>query len=88
MPDSRETARRIEEILRRNLEATEVAVEDQSHLHAGHRQARGGGHFSVVVRSARFEGLAPLARQRLVIEAVGGMMDREIHALSMRCLVP
>jgi stress-induced morphogen len=27
-----------------------------------------------------------LARQRLVIESVKSMMDREIHALSMKCI--
>lgn len=36
--------------------------------------------------SKRFNGLTPLARQRLVIEAMGPMMDREIHALSMKRL--
>ena len=55
-------------------------------LTPGHRAAGGGGHFFVVIKSARFNGLTPLARQRLVIEAVKPMMDREIHALSMKCL--
>ncbi len=88
MFDSRQTARKIEEILLRELEAQEVTVEDQSHLHAGHRQAGGGGHFAVVVKSPKFTGLTPLARQRLVIQAMGAMMDHEIHALSMKCVAP
>ena len=80
-----DTAKKIKEILVRELGA-EVDVENQSHLHAGHVGARsGGGHFFVVVRSAKFVGLAPLARQRLVIAAVAPMMDKEIHALSMKC---
>ena len=83
---SAETARRIEEILQRELAPSELEVEDQSYQHAGHRAAGGGGHFFVVIKSARFNGLTPLARQRLVIEAVKPMMDREIHALSMKCL--
>lgn len=84
--DSKETARKIREILAQELATDEIEIEDQSHLHAGHRQAGGGGHFAVVVRSARFNGLSPLARQRLVMDAVKPMMDREIHALSVRCL--
>ena len=86
MHDSAATARRIEEILRREFAPAELEVEDQSYQHAGHRAAGGGGHFFVVIRSKRFNGLAPLARQRLVIEAVKPMMDKEIHALSMKCL--
>lgn len=65
--DSKSTARRIEEILRLNLDAIEVEVEDQSHHHVGHHQAGGGGHFFVMVKSQKFAGLAPLARQRLMI---------------------
>jgi len=86
MFDSADTARRIEELLRRDFSPSEFSLEDQSYQHVGHRAAGGGGHFFVQLRSARFNGLAPLARQRLVIASVQEMMDREIHALSMRCL--
>lgn len=85
-PDPAATAKRIEAILREEFAPTEFALADESHLHAGHKQAGGGGHFSVLIRSARFNGIAPLARQRLVIGAVQSLMDREIHALSLRCL--
>jgi BolA protein len=80
------TAQKIEEILRRDFSPVEFEIEDQSYMHAGHKAAGGGGHFFVVIKSARFNGLAPLARQRLVIESVKTMMDREIHALSMKCI--
>ena len=80
------TVERIEEILRRDFSPSEFEIEDQSYQHAGHKAAGSGGHFFVVIRSARFTGLAPLARQRLVLESVKAMMDREIHALSMRCI--
>jgi BolA protein len=84
--DSAKTAKQIEEILQREFAPIHLIVEDESYQHAGHKAAGGGGHFYVEIRSARFNGLAPLARQRLVIAAVGPMMDREIHALSMRCI--
>lgn len=83
--DSTKTAERIEEILRREFSPVEFELEDQSYLHVGHKSAGGGGHFFVAMKSARFNGLAPLARQRLVISAVQSMMDKEIHALSMKC---
>jgi BolA family transcriptional regulator, general stress-responsive regulator len=80
---------RIEETLRRELDADPVLVVDESHLHAGHAGARGGGgHFRAVIVSARFEGKGPVERQRLVYAALSAEMDREIHALSMRTLTP
>ncbi len=84
--DSAATAKKIEEILKKDFAPVELEIEDQSYMHAGHKAAGGGGHFLVTIKSARFNGLTPIARQRLVIEAVKPMMDREIHALSMKCL--
>jgi BolA protein len=64
-------------------------VIDESHLHVGHVGARdGGGHFRAVVVSMRFEGKAPVQRQRLVYDALEGAMGNEIHALSMKTLTP
>lgn len=64
-------------------------VRDDSHLHAGHAGARDGrGHFHVDIVSAAFAGLAPLARHRAVYAAVGGLMDSDIHALSIRARTP
>lgn len=85
MFDSEKTAGQIEEILKREFAPEFLAVEDESHHHIGHKSAGGGGHFFVRIKSARFNGVPPLARQRLVIAAMGPMMDREIHALSMKC---
>ncbi|HBZ71401.1 MAG TPA: BolA family transcriptional regulator [Deltaproteobacteria bacterium] len=80
---------RIEAKLQERLAAAHVEVVDESHLHAGHAGARGGGgHFRVLVVSSRFEGLARLAAQRLVYEALSDEMGGEIHALSIRTLTP
>lgn len=79
----------IEDVLREKLEATHVEVVDQSSLHAGHLGAQdGGGHFQLVVVSERFRGLSRLAAQKAVFEALGELMETEIHALSMRALTP
>lgn len=80
---------RIERRLRQGLDAHHVEVIDESHLHAGHAGARsGGGHFRALVVSPRFEGVATLARQRLVYEVLAEEMRSSIHALSMRTLTP
>ena len=86
MFDSRETAEKIRAILEKELRPLELSIDDQSHHHIGHKSAGGGGHFFLTVKSARFNGLTPIARQRLVIASLGEMMDREIHALSMKCV--
>src|SRR5215831_18903690 len=77
----------IEQRLRDALGATDVMVDDESHRHAGHAGARGGGgHFFVTVVSDRFAGLDRLARHRAVYAALGEFMGRDIHALSAETL--
>jgi BolA protein len=83
------TAERIATILRQTLAATEVTVEDESALHAGHAgAASGGGHFRVTVVSSQFEGKSLVARHRMVYDALVGEMQHAIHALALTTLTP
>jgi BolA protein len=71
------------------LAPSALAIVDESHRHAGHEGARDGrGHFAVEIVSDAFAGLAPLARHRRVYEALGSMMQTDIHALSIRAKTP
>ena len=71
------------------LSPQSLAVEDDSHRHAGHAGARDGrGHFNVDVVSDAFAGLNPIARHRAVYAAVGELMTTDIHALSIRARTP
>jgi BolA protein len=80
---------RIRELLTAALAPKSLAVDDDSHKHAGHGGARGGqGHFSVDIVSAAFAGHLPLARHRLVYAALDEMMQADIHALSIRARTP
>ena len=76
-------AQTIETRLREALAPQELAVRDDSHLHAGHAGAREGGHYAVRIRSTRFAGLATLARHRLVYDALGPLGPLGIHALAI-----
>jgi len=68
---------------------TVLEVRDDSHRHAGHAGARDGrGHFHVMIASAAFEGMLPLARHRAVYAALGELMDTDIHALSIQASTP
>jgi BolA family transcriptional regulator, general stress-responsive regulator len=71
------------------LAPIELELVDESHKHVGHAGARDGrGHFALRIRSAAFAGLMPLARHRRVYEALGELMQTDIHALSIRALAP
>jgi len=71
------------------LAPTTLVIVDESHRHAGHEGARDGrGHFAIEIVSPVFAGLAPLARHRRVYEAVGELMQTDIHALSIKASAP
>jgi BolA protein len=63
---------------------------DQSALHAGHAGARSEGesHFRLLIVSATFAGKSRLERQRMVFDALGDLMQTDIHALSIAALAP
>lgn len=64
-------------------------IADESAAHAGHEGARGGGgHFAITIVSPTFKGKSPVARHRLVYDALAGLMRKEIHALSIRAFTP
>ena len=71
------------------LQPTQVEVEDDSHLHAGHAGARsGGGHYRLHIVSRQFSGKATLARHRMIYSALGEMMTHDIHALNITARTP
>jgi BolA protein len=79
----------IRERLTAALSPEQLDIIDESHLHAGHPGARGGGgHFNVTIVSNAFEGENMLARHRMVYDALGDAMKSEIHALSIKAHTP
>ncbi len=86
---SEERVAAIENALRAAFSPAHLLVKDQSHLHAGHAGARDGrGHFDVTIVSAAFEGTLPIARHRMVYDALGSLMETDIHALSISARAP
>ncbi|MGD8514063.1 MAG: BolA family protein [Granulosicoccaceae bacterium] len=83
---------RIEE-MRKRLQAAfdpeSIEIEDESHLHAGHAGAKSGkGHFNVSIVSDKFSGKTLIQRHRMVYEAMGELMQTDIHALSISAYTP
>lgn len=84
----------VSEIIRQKiterLAPEELEVKDESHLHAGHAGAPEGGesHFRIKVVSNKFEGLNPVARQRLINDILRAELAGPVHALAMKTLTP
>jgi len=80
---------RIRSCLETTFEPDELEIIDDSHLHAGHEGAKEGkGHFRVRIVSDRFAGTKPIECHRMVFDALGAMMDTDIHALSVSAKSP
>ena len=84
----------VSEIIRQKiterLAPEELEVKDESHLHTGHAGAPEGGesHFRIKVVSNKFEGLNPVARQRLINDILRAELAGPVHALAMKTLTP
>ena len=71
------------------LEPESLEILDESSKHAGHEGARGGGgHYQLVIVSPRFSGKPIQLRHRMVYDALGMMMKKEIHALAIKAYAP
>ena len=84
--------RATEELIRERLSALKpVAVDlrDESAQHAGHAgAASGGGHWQLTIVSEAFRGKNAVARHRMIYEALGDLMKRDIHALKIEAFAP
>lgn len=71
------------------LEPESLDVLDESGRHIGHEGARGGGgHYQVVIVSPRFSGAGMQRRHRMIYDALGALMHKEIHALAIKAYAP
>jgi BolA family transcriptional regulator, general stress-responsive regulator len=83
------TVERLRQLVQDALLPVTLEVHDDSAAHRGHAGARDGkGHYRVRVVSARFAGLRPVARHRLVNQLVGELFKSEVHALQIEALAP
>ncbi|HTE16676.1 MAG TPA: BolA family protein [Burkholderiales bacterium] len=71
------------------LSPESIEILDESGQHIGHEGAKGGGgHYQLLLVTARFSGLSLPARHRMVYDALGPMMHQAIHALSIKAYAP
>ena len=71
------------------LQPVSIEIVDDSAKHAGHAgAASGGGHYRLHIVAPAFAGRKTMERHRLVYDALGSLMRREIHALSISAKAP
>ena len=84
-----ESHQRMDEMRRRLIEAFSpiaLDLQDDSADHIGHGAT--GGHYSVRIVADAFSGQSTINRHRMVYRALGELMQKEIHALSIRAEPP
>ena len=86
----RSVEKEIQNILRARFNPIQLIIDDESHKHAGHSGAPSGGesHFRITITAHEFAGLDRLKRQRTIHEALEGLLQGPIHALSIKASAP
>lgn len=69
-------------------EPTELSLEDQSALHAGHAGNQGGGHFELKIVSSHFSNKSQVMRHRMIYQALNDLIPQRIHAISILAISP
>jgi BolA protein len=85
------TAQQLQQRLQDTLQPTQLEVIDESHMHSGHAGAGSSGfgtHFRVRISATTFAGKSPVARHRLVYDALQDFMAQGLHALAIEAQVP
>ena len=90
MPAPMTVAEAIRQKLAAALAPTRLDLIDESARHAGHAGARpqGESHFRLTIVASAFAGKSRIERHRLVFQALGGLMQTDVHALAVTALTP
>lgn len=80
-----EISQQIEALLKQKLQIENLQVINESHLHAGHTEAGGGGdtHFRLKVGGGALARQSRVAQHRMIYAALGALINNPIHALAI-----
>jgi len=71
------------------LNAIQLDIHDESHLHAGHAGNKGGAsHFRATIVAECFSNQSMIAQHRLVYELLRDLIPYPIHALALSTRAP
>ena len=71
-----------------DLNPISLEIEDDSAAHAGHKGNSGGSHFNLKIASSHFSQKSQIMRHRLIYQALGDLIPRQIHAISIVAISP
>lgn len=79
----------IKQKLNETIKPETIEIIDNSAAHAGHTGAKSGsGHYNVTIIADAFNDKTLVQRHQLIYQALGDLMKKEIHALSINALTP
>ena len=74
----------IEQTLRQKLNIHELIIEDEGHLHKGHKAANEGKmHLRISIVSDDFTDSSPIQRHQIIYSLLAEFLKDELHALSL-----
>ncbi|GAA4364402.1 BolA family protein [Kangiella marina] len=86
-PDNSARIERMQQLISDALQPEQLDIIDDSHKHIGHAGAKGGlGHFTVIIKSEALEGKRMIQQHRMIYDALGDMMQTDIHALAIKVI--
>ena len=86
-PDNTARNEKMQQLIADALQPEQLEIIDDSHKHIGHAGAKGGlGHFTVIIRSDALEGKRMIQQHRMIYDALGDMMQTDIHALAIKVI--
>ena len=86
-PDNTARIEKMQQLIADALQPEQLEIIDDSHKHLGHAGAKGGlGHFTVIIRSDALEGKRMIQQHRMIYDALGDMMQTDIHALAIKVI--
>jgi len=68
------------------LTPSQLEIQDDSALHVGHKGNGGGGHYTLKIVSAEFNGKSQVARHRIIYQLMSDLIPHKIHALSIHAM--
>ena len=74
----------IEQTLRQKLNIHELIIEDEGHLHKGHKAANEGKmHLRISIVSDDFLDSSPIQRHQIIYSLLAEFLKDELHAQSL-----
>ena len=81
-----EIKKEIKKRLEKKLDLIHFEIKDFTGRHLNHKLHEGGFHLETTIVSDNFTDKTLIERHRLVYDAMGELMNHEIHSLSMKTL--